>query len=221
MIVTIDGPAGAGKSSVSLRLADALGYFFLDTGAMYRCVTLACLRADIDLEDAEATFAIAKNCRIELSKGAVRLNQDDVTREIRHPNVARSIKPIAENARIRELMVQEQRRICSDKDCVTEGRDQGTVAFPEAQCKIFLTASPEERARRRYLQLLDNNIDADYDEILRQQNERDQNDSWRAAGPLRAASDAVVVCTDGMTEEQVLERLLEIVRARAAQQAST
>jgi cytidylate kinase len=214
MIVTIDGPAGAGKSSVSLKLADALGFFFLDTGAMYRCVTLACLRAQIDLSDPSAALEIAKSCEIELAKGSVKLNRDDVTREIRNPTVAKSIKPIAENPRIRELMVQQQRKICADRDCVTEGRDQGTVAFPDAQCKIFLTASPQERARRRVQQLLDNNIDADYDEILSQQNQRDQNDSSRQAGPLRAAPDSIVVITDGMTEQQVLEHLLGIVKDR-------
>lgn len=217
MIVTIDGPAGAGKSSVSLKLADALGFFFLDTGAMYRCVTLACLRAQIDLSDPSAALEIAKSCEIELAKGSVKLNRDDVTREIRNPTVAKSIKPIAENPRIRELMVQQQRKICADRDCVTEGRDQGTVAFPDAQCKIFLTASPQERARRRVQQLLDNNIDADYDEILSQQNQRDQNDSSRQAGPLRAAPDSIVVITDGMTEQQVLEHLLGIVKDRLGQ----
>lgn len=217
MIVTIDGPAGAGKSSVSLKLADALGFFFLDTGAMYRCVTLACLRANIDLSDPSAALEIAQSCEIELAPGSVKLNRDDVTREIRNPTVAKSIKPIAENPRIRELMVQQQRKICADRDCVTEGRDQGTVAFPDAQCKIFLTASPQERARRRVQQLLDNNIDADYDEILSQQNQRDQNDSSRQAGPLRAAPDSIVVITDGMTEQQVLEHLLGIVKDRLGQ----
>jgi len=217
MIVTIDGPAGAGKSSVSLRLADALGFFFLDTGAMYRCVTLACLRRGIDLDDPQATLDLARTCKIELSKGLVLLNGDDVTKEIRTPTVAKSIKPIAENPLIRELMVQEQRRICSGRDCVTEGRDQGTVAFPDAQCKIFLTASPEERARRRYLQLLDNGIDADYSEILQLQNERDENDSKRQTGPLKAAADAIVVSTDGLNEGQVLDKLLEIVRQRVLQ----
>jgi cytidylate kinase len=116
-------------------------------------------------------------------------------------------------------MVQAQRNICQNRDCVTEGRDQGTVAFPDAQCKIFLTASPQERARRRYQQLLDSNIDADYDEILNLQNQRDENDSNRETGPLRTASDAIVVSTDGMSEEQVLAKLTQIVRSRIEQVA--
>jgi cytidylate kinase len=144
----------------------------------------------------------------------VALNRLDVTREIRNPAVAKSIKTIAENPEIRELMVQQQRRICEGQDCVTEGRDQGTVAFPNAECKIFLTATSEERARRRYQQLLDAGIDADFDEILIQQNQRDENDSNRLAGPLVAAPDAIVVATDGMSEQQVLDKLLEIVRSR-------
>jgi cytidylate kinase len=217
MIVTIDGPAGAGKSSVSVKLADTLGYFFLDTGAMYRCVTLACLRSKIDLDDPDAAFAIAQSCEILLGKGSVRLNQDDVTHQIRDPAVANSIKPIAGNPRIRELMVLQQRKICEGRDCVTEGRDQGTVAFPDAQCKIFLTASPQERARRRVQQLLERNIQADYEEILLQQNRRDENDSTRASGPLRAAADAIIVSTDGLTEQQVHDRLLEIVKSRCQQ----
>ncbi|MFM8402404.1 MAG: (d)CMP kinase, partial [Pirellula sp.] len=136
-----------------------------------------------------------------------------------NPAVAKSIKPIAENPQIRDLMVQAQRRICQDRDCVTEGRDQGTVAFPYAQCKIFLTASAEERARRRYQQLLDNQIDADYNEILNLQNQRDENDSTRQAGPLRAADDAIVVSTDGLSEEEVLAKLIGIVRSKIEQVA--
>jgi cytidylate kinase len=220
MIVTIDGPAGAGKSSVALKLAETLGFFFLDTGAMYRCITLACMQAQVDLEDPAATLDMAQCCQIDLAKGSVALNQIDVTRQIRTPAVAKSIKPIAENPEIRALMVQQQRRICAGQDCVTEGRDQGTVAFPDAECKIFLTATPEERARRRYQQLLDNGIDADYDEILRQQNQRDENDSNRLAGPLIAAPDAFVVGTDGMSEQQVHDKLLEIVRLRIVDNTS-
>ena len=220
MIVTIDGPAGAGKSSVALKLAENLGFFFLDTGAMYRCVTLACMRAQVDLHDPAATLEIANCCQIDLARGSVALNRLDVTREIRNPAVAKSIKAIAENPEIRELMVQQQRRICTGQDCVTEGRDQGTVAFPNAECKIFLTATAEERARRRYQQLLDAGIDSDFDEILIQQNQRDANDSNRLTGPLIAAPDAIVVATDGMSEQQVLDKLLEIVRSRRSDPSS-
>lgn len=214
MIVTIDGPAGAGKSSVARRLAEELGFHFLDTGAMYRCVTLACLQRQIALEDTESVATIAENVQIERVGDRVLLDGVDVTQDIRKPLIAQSIKSIADNLAVRRAMVELQRRWCQHRDAVTEGRDQGTVAFPDAECKIFLTASSEERARRRLNQLLDAGIDADLDEILRMQNERDENDMRRAAGGLRAAEDAVTVFTDGLSEQAVLARLIELVRSR-------
>jgi len=214
MIVTIDGPAGAGKSSVAKRLSKVLGFSFLDTGAMYRCVTLACLRRNIPLRDPSAVAQIAMDLAIELREDSVWMDGEDVTIAIRTPEVTRSIKAIADNLQVRAAMVQAQRRWVEGKDVVTEGRDQGTVAFPDAPCKIFLTASPEERARRRLRQLLDAGMDADYDEILRLQQERDENDMKRPTGGLRPASNAITVNTDGMQEDDVLQRLLEIVRDR-------
>jgi cytidylate kinase len=214
MIVAIDGPAGAGKSSVARALAEVLGYAFLDTGAMYRCVTLACLRSGVSLDDQEKSLQIANDCHIELNGEKVLLNGEDVSAVIRQPEVSQAIKPIASHPGIRALMVERQRRICERGDYVTEGRDQGTVAFPQAECKIFLTASPQERAKRRVEQLHRSGVAADYESILSQQNERDANDANRATGPLRAASDAILVHTDGMTEDQVLAQLLEIVRSK-------
>ncbi|MBU6238750.1 MAG: (d)CMP kinase [Planctomycetes bacterium] len=214
MIVTIDGPAGAGKSSVAKRLSQELGYCFLDTGAMYRCVTLACLRRKIPLDDTHAIAALAMELQIELRNDSVWLDGEDVSVAIRTPEVTRSIKSIADNLQVRAAMVQAQRRWVQGKDVVTEGRDQGTVAFPDAPCKIFLTASAEERARRRLQQLLDAGIDADYDEILRLQQERDENDMKRPTGGLRPASNAITVNTDGMQENEVLDKLLHIVRDR-------
>jgi cytidylate kinase len=217
MIVTIDGPAGAGKSSVARDLSQELGFSFLDTGAMYRCVTLACLRRRIPLEDAESVARTAVELQIDLRDDSVWMDGEDVSIAIRNPEVTRAIKAIADNLQVRAAMVQAQRRWVQGKDVVTEGRDQGTVAFPDAPCKIFLTASPEERARRRLKQLLDAGIDADYDEILRSQQERDQNDMTRPTGGLRPASNAITVTTDGMKESEVLQKLLEIVRERITQ----
>ena len=211
MIVAIDGPAGAGKSSVSRALAKALDFRFLDTGAMYRCVTLACIQQSVSLDDPLATLNLARTCQIELTDTNVWLNGSDVSEAIRRPAIAQAIRPIAAHPDIRAFLVDEQRRICSKGNWVTEGRDQGTVAFPKAECKIFLTASPEERARRRVRQLIQAGVDADYDEILAQQNRRDENDSKRESGPLRVADDAIVVVTDGMSEEEVLEKLIAIV----------
>lgn len=181
---------------------------------MYRCVTLACLRRKIGLEDSESIARTAMELHIDLRNDSVLMDDEDVSIAIRTPEVTRSIKAIADNLQVRAAMVQAQRRWVQGKDVVTEGRDQGTVAFPDAPCKIFLTASPEERARRRLRQLLDAGIDADYDEILRLQQERDENDMKRPTGGLRPASNAIMVNTDGMKEDEVLQKLLEIVRDR-------
>lgn len=214
MIVTIDGPAGAGKSSVAKKLAKELGYHFLDTGAMYRCVTLACLERGIPLEEPDRVADEAQRIKIELLDDEVLLDGKNVTEEIRTPRVTKAIKKVADNLRVRAAMVQSQRKWIQGRNAVTEGRDQGTIAFPDAPCKIFLTASPAERARRRVRQLLNAGIDADFDEILRLQEERDQNDMERETGGLRPAPNALTVQTDGMDESQVLQKLLEIVRSR-------
>jgi CMP/dCMP kinase len=214
LIVTIDGPAGAGKSTVAKRLAREIGFDFLDTGAMYRCVTLACLRANISLEDPERVASIARRVQIDLAGTRVFLNSEDVTESIRTPTVTNSIRTVADNQSVRELMVTAQREWISGKNAVTEGRDQGTIAFPHADCKIFLTASPEERARRRVAQLIEIGVDASYDEILLQQNLRDAQDTKRKLGGLKPAEDAITICTDGMTEEDVLKSLVAVVQQR-------
>lgn len=216
MIVTIDGPAGAGKSSVSRRLADEIGFSFLDTGAMYRCVTLACLQQGLNLGDQDAVANLAMDLAIDLDGDRVLLDGKDVSMRIRLPDVTNCIKQIADNMRVRQAMVDAQRRWAEERDVVTEGRDQGTVAFPHAECKIFLTATPEERARRRVIQLNENGFAADYDEILATQNLRDQQDMQREVGGLKAATDAITVWTDGLREDQVLARLIEIVRDKQA-----
>ncbi|MFN7875115.1 MAG: (d)CMP kinase [Pirellula sp.] len=220
MIVTIDGPAGAGKSSVARKLADALGFAFLDTGAMYRCVTLQCLERGIDLNDAQSVVEIARNCEIEFRDKGVFANGIDVTDAIRDVAVSNSIKFIADNTKVRELMVKAQQTWAVGKDAVTEGRDQGTVVFPAAECKIFLTASAEERAARRCRQLQAMNKEADYESILASQKERDQHDTSRPVGALVAASDALHVSTDSLSEEQVLDRLISIVRNKQVQSNS-
>ena len=214
VIVTIDGPAGAGKSSVAKRLAKEIEFEFLDTGAMYRCVTLACLRQQLELTQIDAVAALAKSILIEFAAGRVYMNGQDVSEEIRKPSITQSIRHIADNASVREAMVDLQRRWTDARNVVTEGRDQGTVAFPEADCKIFLTATPEERAHRRVAQLIELGMDADYVEILEQQNLRDSQDTKRESGGLKAAADAITVWTDGMSEEQVLQSLIEIVQAK-------
>jgi len=214
MIVTMDGPAGAGKSHLARLLAARIGFDFLDTGAMYRCVTLACLERGISIDDPAAVAGCALSLDIKFSDSSVFLDGVDVSHRIRSPEVTSAIRPVADNPVIRERLVKLQRTWTGERDVVTEGRDQGTVAFPNAPCKIYLTASPQERATRRMKQLALQGIEADFDSVLQQQNQRDLEDTSRAFGPLRAASDAIYVFSDGLTEDETLDRLVEIVEAR-------
>jgi len=216
MIVTLDGPAGAGKSTAARELARRLGFRFLDTGAMYRAVALAAVRADLSWDDPDALAALARRISIELRGNQVVLNGEDVTTEIRRSRITAVTHYSANNPGVREHLVELQRKAAGQDDIVAEGRDQGTVVFPHAQCKIFLTASPQERARRRSLDLAARGEDAPLDEVLRQQNERDRSDSSRSVGPLLAAADAIQFSTDGLTQQEVVDRLEAIVRERMA-----
>lgn len=213
MIVTIDGPAGAGKSSAAKALARRLGFHFLDTGAMYRAVALAGLEANVAWHDPAAVARMAASLTLELTDTTVRLNGRDVTTDIRTSQVADLTKFTAGNPHVRAQLVDLQRQAVRGGDFVTEGRDQGTVAFPDAECKIFLTASPEERARRRHADLTDRGEQVSFAEVLSAQNERDERDRTRAVGPLVPAADAVHVLTDGLSPEAVVDRLAEVVAA--------
>lgn len=214
MIVTIDGPAGAGKSTVARMLAEKLGFDFLDTGAMYRCVVLQGSRQEVDWRTDDVLAQIATELDLEFDGALVLLAGEDVSSEIRSPEVTALIHYAADNLKVREAMVSLQRKLASEDDVVTEGRDQGTVAFPEAECKIFLSASAEERARRRVEQMRQAGKDVTTEEILEQQNLRDQQDEAREVGGLKAAVDALHVITDGMRPFEVVEHLERLVRLR-------
>jgi cytidylate kinase len=214
MIVTIDGPAGAGKSTVARQLADKLGFDFLDTGAMYRCVALLGSRQQIDWADQPALAAIAAALPLEFDGARVLLEGEDVSAEIRTPEVTALIHYAADNTQVREAMVALQRKLAAEDDVVTEGRDQGTVAFPHAECKIFLSASAEERAKRRVEQMRQAGKEVSVEQVLEQQNLRDQQDEAREIGGLKAADDALVVITDGMRAFEVVEHLERLVRIR-------
>jgi cytidylate kinase len=212
MIVAIDGPAGAGKSTISRRLAERLGFAFLDTGAMYRAVALAALRRGFGLDDAEKIAGLANELTIDFDGVHTLLDGEDVSAAIRTTDVSASVHLAADNVTVRRRLVQLQRQMAAGRDVVTEGRDQGTIAFPKAECKIFLTASREERARRRHDELTARGESVSYEEILAQQDDRDQRDARRPVGALIKAADAIQVCTDGLSLDQVVDRLERIVR---------
>jgi len=214
MIVTIDGPAGAGKSSAARLLAERLGFEFLDTGAMYRAVTLAALRKQLDLEDQSALTDLMETLKIDMPPGRVVLNGEDITGLIRTPEITTASGPIASSPVVRRRLVQWQRQIAAGRSMVCEGRDQGTVVFPEAGCKFFLVADPVERARRRHKELKSRGNQLSFDEVLRAQEERDRRDAGRSIGPMVPAADAIILDSTILTPAQVVMRMETEVRAR-------
>lgn len=214
MIVTIDGPAGSGKSSAARELARRLGFRFLDTGAMYRAVTLAAQEQGIDLADHQQLEQIARSATIELDGDRVLLDGRDVTKAVRTFEITTATRHAADHPGVRARLVELQRQAAEGCDVVTEGRDQATVVFPHAECKIFLTADERVRAERRFQDLRNRGEHVAFDDVLRNQRERDQRDETRPVGALVKADDAIELVTDGLSPEEVVDRLEEIVRAR-------
>jgi len=214
MIVTIDGPAGAGKSSAARELARRLGFRFLDTGAMYRAVTLAAKERGLDLTDADRLAQLVGEIQVELDGEHVLLDGRDVTREIRSFDITTSIQYAADNPAVRAQLVVWQRQAAEGRDVVTEGRDQGSVVFPFAECKIFLTADEQERAERRYRDLVGRGEQVTFDQVLDAQQHRDERDRTRPVGALLMADDAIEVSTSGLSPAEVVARLEEIVRSK-------
>jgi len=215
MIITLDGPAGAGKSSTARRLASRLGWCYMDTGAMYRAVALAALEGGLQLDDQESLAALAAALAITFTDGRVLLNGRDVSVEIRTDRVTTATRPVADAPPVREAMKQMQRAMAEQLDVVTEGRDQGSVVFPGAALKIFLVASPEERARRRHRERLESGDSSQsVDDVLAAQTRRDDGDRHRPVGAMEAAVDAIRVETDGLSLDQVVEQILTLARRR-------
>ncbi len=220
MIVAIDGPAGAGKSTVTRKLAERLGFMFLDTGAMYRAVTLVALENEVPLDDDRQLANIAQKIELRFDGDTVYIDGQDKSREIRSPEVTRKIKSVADAVEVREHLVALQRRIAAAGDFVCEGRDQGTVAFPQAECKIFLTASQRFRAIRRALQLKEAGKDVTVEEVISEINIRDYNDENRIVGRLMKADDAIEVNTDNKTVDEVVDELEKIVKDHIASEST-
>lgn len=220
MIIAIDGPAASGKSTVAKALARHLGIRHLDTGAMYRAVAWLALESGVPLDDAEGLSELAHANPISFDYAdraslatAVRIAGRDVTAAIRTPEVDAAVSPVAAVPALREALVAQQRRLASENDTVIEGRDIGTVVFPHAEVKVFLTASPEERARRRRIDLAAQGLDVAQDEVQARIERRDRYDSSREASPLEVAADAELLDTTGMSVEQVVEALERRVEA--------
>ena len=219
--IAIDGPAGAGKSTIGALVAERLGYLFLDTGAMYRAVALAAIERGIDPDDADALAALARDSRITIGPPTVRdgraytvlLDGKDVTWEIRGARIDRTVSQVARVPAVRDAMLQQQRALASRGRVVMVGRDIGTVVLPDAERKIFLTASASERARRREEELAARGEQRPRQELMHEILRRDQLDSERAVAPLRAADDAVIVETDGLAVGQALDQVLSVISA--------
>ncbi len=219
LIITIDGPAASGKSTVARLLAHKLDASFLDTGAMYRAVTLAAMQSSVDLGDRQKLLDIAQTREFEFSaeagKTTVRIDDVDVTEQIRDPEVTANARHIAGAPNVRAELVRMQRQLAASREkVVTEGRDQGTVAFADADIKFFLIADPAERARRRQADLRARDDGQSLEQIQEAIEQRDRSDRSRAVGPLKPAEDAIVVDTTALTIDEVVEKLLGLVKER-------
>jgi len=213
-VITIDGPAGAGKSTVARGVAAGLGWRLLDTGAMYRAVTLAALRRGVELECDEGLGRLADGLDVRLDDGGVWLDGEDVAAAIRTVEVTHASRHAADNPRVRARLVTWQRAFAAEGGTVTEGRDQGTIVFPDAPLKYFLTATPEERARRRCDELKARGEAIELAVVLRDINERDARDEARAIAPLKPAPDALTLDSTGMPVVAVVGRIVAEARAR-------
>lgn len=215
MIIAVDGPAGSGKGTVTKRIEKEIGFLNLDTGATYRCVALETLRKGITLDDTEKIIEIANNIDIKIekteNKEIILLNNEDVSKEIRTKEVTAIVSQISSIIPVREKMVEVQRKLAKGKNVIVEGRDIGTVVFPNADIKIYLDASEEVRAKRRYEENIENGIDTTYEEVLENVRMRDYNDMHKKVGALKKAEDAIVIDSTYLTIEEVVEKIKDTI----------
>ncbi len=216
--IAIDGPAGAGKSTISRKAAASLGYIYIDTGALYRTVGLVALRAGVEPSDPQAVAALlTDDLSVELRfvQGEQRmfLNGEDVSAAIRTPEASLAASAVSAVPAVRAYLFDLQKKLAHENNCIMDGRDIGTVVLPDAKVKIFLTASPEARARRRYDELIEKGMDVKFEDVLSDMIRRDYNDSHRAIAPLKPAQDAILLDTSGNTLEQSVALVIETIRA--------
>ena len=215
-VVAIDGPAGSGKGTITSKIAKRMKLNSIDTGAMYRCVTLSCIRNNVDLNDVEKIKEILENINIELIKEKdnliVKLNGEDVSKEIRENPVNKMVSKVSAIREVRDKLVELQRKMSESQDIIMEGRDITTVVFPNADVKIYLDADLEERARRRLKQNKEKNIDCTYEEVLEDMRKRDESDMNKTYGALKKADDAILVDSTNLTEKQVIKEIEKIIK---------
>ncbi|MFO7291336.1 MAG: (d)CMP kinase [Bacillota bacterium] len=216
LTIAIDGPAGAGKSTVARRVAEEMGLLYVDTGAMYRAITWKALQSGIDLSDEQGVAGIARETEIELNPPEVRVDGIRVTEAIRSPEVTQHVSKVAKMAEVRRVLVEKQRRLARDGGVVMDGRDIGTHVLPDADVKVFLTASLEERVRRRHLEMIRRGFSSDPDRLYQEIKQRDEMDENRSHSPLRPAADAVIMDTTGRSIDEVVSMILDLCRTKVS-----
>ena len=218
--VAIDGPAGAGKSTIAKKVSESLGFIYVDTGALYRAVALACINEGVSIGEPEAVKTLLPKIDIRIiffnGEQHILLNDKDVSEAIRSENVSMAASRVSALPEVRAFLLELQRGFSKTDNVIMDGRDIGTVVLPNAQVKIFLTASPEIRARRRMLQLQEKGMEADFDKILFDIVQRDYNDTHRETAPLKAAENAVTVDTTELTLDEVVDKITAIIKESAA-----